>query len=652
MPRQPFVAADILQMRFVGQPVLHPSGKEVLFVQTHVDEKENSYTATIQHWRSGKATRLSNGSKAGKVRESSPTWSPNGLLVAYLSNFTGKNQVWLKTAAGDVGRVTSLPLGVTSFVWAPDGAGLYLVAKEEKPQPEWRPGATVRRITKLRYKANGTGYLDGNPAQLWYLDLATQNITKLTEGDYDCSQPAISPCGRYLAFVSNREDDELKTLNDIWLLDLTNGEMKNLTQGKGNSSNPQWLPDGQHLLYVGHQKGIYPGGYPELRRIDVSTGENINLMPDFPHYIGNTVSADTRVDRGSTGPQITADGRYIYFVATVGGSSYLFRLDYESGEVEQVWGQGQMCITSYSVQADHLVVNVATPETPGDLWWGPIGGELHQITALNQELFADKYIGWPEVIHFTHPDGTLLEGWLIKPIGFTEGKTYPLIMEIHGGPHATFGNAFFHEWQILAGHGFGVLYTNPRGSLGYGEEFARACVGDWCGIDADDLQFMAEQAAQLPWVDEKRFGVTGGSQGGYFTNWLISHTDLFAAAVTQRSMSNLYSKYGVADNGWRGDRYGMGGRDLWDSEDFIMERSPIRYAPNVKTPTLIIHSDEDYRCPLEQAEQWYVALKRLGVTVEMLLFHGENHELSRGGRPANRIVRLEGILDWFQRYLQ
>ncbi len=648
MSKQAFVAEDLLRMRFVGHPVLAPSGQEFLFVQTHIDEEENGYQATIEKFTGQAVVSFTRREGKGNVRDSAPAWSADGKQIAFLSNRSGKNQVWLD---GKSEPLTDLPQGVSSFIWAPDGKGLYLVTKEVTAEPEFRKGATVRRITKLRYKANGTGYLDGYPTQLWYLDLASKDVQRLTSGDYNCSQPAVSPCGRYLAFVSNRAEDQLKTLNDIWLLDLKTKQLRNLTGGLGSSGSPRWLPDGQHLIYVGHQKGIYPGGYPELRQIDLASGENINLMPNFPHYLDNSIGGDTRFDNGNTGPKPTADGQQIYFVATVGGSSYLFCLDYTTGAVSKVFGEGQMVITSFDVQAGQLVVNVATPSTPGDLWWGPLGGELKQITSLNRELFQDKYIGWPEVIHFTHPDGTQLEGWLVKPLGYVEGDTYPLVMEIHGGPHTTFGNAFFHEWQMLAGHGFAVLYTNPRGSLGYGEEFARSVVGDWCGIDAEDLQFMAEEAAKLPWVDKARIGVTGGSQGGYFTNWLISHTNMFAAAVTQRSMSNLYSKYGVADNGWNGDRYGMGGRDLWDDEDFIMERSPMRYARNVKTPTLIIHSDQDYRCPLEQGEQWYVALKRLGVTVEMLLFHGENHELSRSGRPANRIVRLEGILDWFQRYL-
>lgn len=652
MKQQPIVADDLLQMRWVGQPAVSPLGDEFLFVQTAIQAEENGYSASLQRGHDRQIVPFTNQGGKLMARDSAPSYSPAGQQVAFLSNRTGNNQIWLLSlAGGEATQVTDLPQGVASFVWAPDGAGFYLTAKEVKPRPRLREGSTARRITRLRYKANGVGYLDGFYTQLWYLDLASGELTQLTTGDYDCRQPAVSPCGRYVAFVSNRADDELQTLADIWILDLRTNELRNLTQGQGSSNRPQWTPDGQHLLYIGHQKGIYPGGYPELRQIDLVSGENSNLLPDFPHYLGNAIGADARFDSGNTGPIQSEDGQKIYFVATIGGSSYLYCFDRQDNLVERIWGQGQMCITSFAIRAGQMLVNVSTPATPGDLWWGPAGGELQQVTALNEQLLSDKYIGWPEAVHFTHPDGTLLEGWLIKPLGFTPEKTYPLVMEIHGGPHTAYGNAFFHEWQMLASHGLGVFYANPRGSLGYGEEFARACVGDWCGVDADDLLFMAEEVAKISWVDAKRMGVTGGSQGGYFTNWLLGHTDMFAAAVTQRSMSNLYSKYGVADNGWNGDRYGMGGRDLWDDEDFIMERSPMRYARNVTTPTLIIHSDEDFRCPLEQGEQWYVALKRLGVTAEMLLFHGENHELSRSGRPANRLVRLDAILEWFERHL-
>jgi len=280
------------------------------------------------------------------------------------------------------------------------------------------------------------------------------------------------------------------------------------------------------------------------------------------------------------------------------------------------------------------------------------GTASRQVTRVNEDLFAQVETQPAERVLFSAKDGQQLEGWLIKPVGFQQGKKYPLVFEIHGGPHSAYGNAFFHEFQCLAGYGFGVFYCNPRGSVGYGEAFARSIIGDWCGIDASDLIDAAEFAAGLDWVDASRIGVTGGSQGGYFTNWLVGHTNMFKAAVTQRSMSNVYSKYGTADNGVTHDKVSMGGADLWSDEALLMERSPIRYAQNVRTPLLILHSEEDYRCPIEQAEQWYAALKRLGNTdVEFVRFLGENHELSRSGKPTNRIERLTRLTGWFRKYM-
>ena len=648
----PFISDDLLKMKFVGTPHLSPSGDELLWVETTVLEHDNTYTSVIMHKQGGQVSQLTNRGGQSKGRDFAPLFSPDGSLIAFLSDRGGKGDIWmLNKGHGEAIQLTSCAKAVTSLVWDSTGQGIFFVTKEVIEQPTPRLGATARRITRLRYKFNGVGYYDELYTQIFYLDLQTKGVTQITSGPHNASQPAPSPCGRFLAFCSNRNTDELKTMEDIHLLTIKDKTLKNLTHGMGPSRKPVWSSD-HTLMYIGHQKGSYPGGYPELREIDVTTNLNTNLMPDFPHYIGNTIGADVRFDAGNSEFKPSADGRKVFFEATVGGNSYLYNLDRQSGAVSCVYGEAQMCVTSFDEASGCIVVNESSPKDIGNLHYRALGSTWEQVTHANEKLFTGKYIGWPETVQFHHADGTALEGWIIKPLGLSEGKKYPLIMEIHGGPHATYGNAFCHEFQMLAGAGFGVLYTNPRGSLGYGEDFARACVGDWCGVDASDLQFMAEQTvAVTPWVDAAKVGVTGGSQGGYFTNWLIGHTDMFSAAVTQRSMSNLYSKYGVSDIGWSGDRHGMGGKDLWENEDFVMERSPIRYAPQVKTPTLIIHSDQDYRCPLEQAEQWYVALKRLGVPAEMLLFHGENHELSRSGKPANRLVRLDAIQEWFKRYL-
>ncbi len=649
----PFVAEDLVKMQLTGTPRLSFDGNRCAFVVTRLLEKENTYTSAIWLCDGVKSRQITNLGAKPSGRDTSPRWSPDGDCLAFVSTRSGRPQVWmLDLTGGESFSVTDMPKGVSDLRFSPDGGTIYFLSKEDAEEPKFREGSTARRITKLRYKFNGVGYLDNLYTQIWRMDLYERKPERLTEGPYNCGTPEPSPDGRYLVFASTRSDDEQDRFSDLWLLDVSTRELRKLTRSLGQAADPVWSKDSRYVYYLGHEKGVYPGGYPELRRIDVTTLEQSVIAPDFPHLIGGGIGSDARADGGDLGLTLSADGRHLYFAAVEGGSSYLHKVDVETGEVSHVFGDGQMVISSYSAAGGVVVVNKSTPESIGDLFIGGENRDWRQITRFNEELFRERYIGWPERIEFTHPDGTTLEGWVIKPMGFVDGGKYPLVMEIHGGPHTTYGNVFFHEFQILAGHGFGVLYTNPRGSLGYGEDFSRSIVGDWCGLDARDLEFMAGSALEMiPWADAARYGVTGGSQGGYFTNWLISHTSLFSAAVTQRSMSNLYSKYGVADNGWSGDRAGMGGKDLWDDEDFIMERSPIRYARNVRTPTLIIHSDMDFRCPLEQGEQWYVALKRLGVEVEMLLFHGENHELSRSGKPANRIVRLEGILDWFRKYL-
>ncbi|MBX6342038.1 MAG: S9 family peptidase, partial [Thermomicrobiaceae bacterium] len=278
------------------------------------------------------------------------------------------------------------------------------------------------------------------------------------------------------------------------------------------------------------------------------------------------------------------------------------------------------------------------------------GRQERAVSAVNADWLAEVTLAAPERITYLGEGGVEIDGWVLKPPGFRPGVRYPLILEIHGGPHAMYGSTYFHELQVLAARGYVVLYANPRGSTGRGQEFVAAAMGDWGGVDYRDLMAGVDHVLSLGYVDEHRLGVTGGSYGGYMTNWIIGQTDRFKAAVTQRSTCNRYNLLGTSDLVWSYGPWEFRGYP-WDEPEFHLERSPISYVRRMRTPLLILHSEQDYRCPIEQAEQLFVALKLLGREVEFVRFPNESHELSRAGRPDHRVERLRRIVDWFGQHL-
>ncbi len=295
---------------------------------------------------------------------------------------------------------------------------------------------------------------------------------------------------------------------------------------------------------------------------------------------------------------------------------------------------------------------IADSLNPGDLYvlseLKP-GAPLRKRTALNQELLGELALSEPEDFEFKGAGGTEVQGWLLKPSSFDRKKKYPLILEIHGGPHGQYGHAFFHEFQLLAAQGYVVLYTNPRGSQGFGEGFTREILNDWGNLDYQDIMAGVDAVLKQGFINEKRMGVCGGSYGGYMTNWVVGHTNRFRAAITMRSVTNLYSMAGTSDIGYEDHR--KFGAHPWEDPERFWKMSPLSYVKNIKTPLLIIHSEDDRRCPIEQAEQLYLFLKAQKREVEFLRFPEETHELSRSGRPDRRVIRLEHIIRWFEKYL-
>ena len=366
--------------------------------------------------------------------------------------------------------------------------------------------------------------------------------------------------------------------------------------------------------------------------------------------IGVGLSCDVRVASKDPTPLWHIDG-HIYFTTNYGGSSYLNRAKAEGGEVERLLGGVDRSVESWSIsKAGDIAYTTLAITSPPEPRLRANGRDI-QLTDVNKKWRQSLDLRPHERFEFTSSGGHTVEGWIMKPSGYSKDHRYPMAVEIHGGPRGIFGNALMHEHQLLAGRGIAVMYLNPWGSGGYTEDYQAGLPGHYGEQDYTDIMEAIDHCLKTyQWINPDRLACLGGSYGSYMTNWIITHTNRFKAAVTMRSISNWVSFFGTSDIGWTFGKREMLGLP-WENEEAFMEKSPIRYVKNVKTPTLILHSEEDYRCPIEQGEQLYTALKYLGVQTELIRFPDENHELSRSGKPKHREARLKHILRWFETYL-
>ncbi len=671
--KRSIVAKDLYKIVYIEDPRVSPDGRWIAYVQVTVDPLENGYKRNI--WLAptdgGEPRQLTRGGK-----DSQPRWSPDGTLLAFTSTRNDKPQIYLLplTAPGGEARaLTEMPNGASDPAWSPDGQHIAFLAgmnaeerakedrgekeeppadqlearhrKERKEQDEkkrWDP----RYVWRIPYRV-GTAYLTDRFQQIYVIP-ATEGLSgdeakprRLTDIDADHSAPEWTPDGAYL-LTSRTVDpaaDEPFTRSSLFRIRVEDGVVETLTDDEFADYMPMPSPDGRWIAYT--------------RTPRENITRYLNRLTVIPAEGGKPRDLSLEFDRAPTGYDWLPDGSAILFSAGDHGDLEIYRVAPSGGPVEKVIA-GRMEVQAFDIAPDGGVAFVAsTPLSPPELFWQPPGAdEPMQMTGVNKPLLDEVIVQPTHELRWKSHDGLEIQGWYILPVGYEEGKQYPLAFNIHGGPHVMWGpsaRTMWHEWQFHAACGYVVFYCNPRGGDGYGQAFYDAIAGAWGEADFPDLMTGIDALLELGFVDEKHMAVTGGSYGGFMTAWVIGHTDRFAAAVSQRGVYNLSSFYGTSDVPVLiSSEFGV---EPWEDYGKLWAYSPLAYAHRVTTPLLLIHAENDYRVPIEQAEQLFAYIRRSTRTpVEMWRYPRDGHEMSRSGEPEHRVSRLTRMVSWFDRY--
>lgn len=659
-------AEDLYKIKVVSDVRISPSGDHVVYSRQRVDRKsEKKYSNLwVISTKGGKTKKIT----SGNYKDQRPRWSPDGKRIAYLSDRGNKNkpaQIFLiSLKKGESRQLTSIEGKIKDFSWSPDGRLLLCTIRKSDPeviqrQEEKRAknlGTVSRYYKRVFFKFDGEGYLPQERYHLWMVNSRDGQAQQITDHEiFDEWDPTWSPDGTHIAFMSNRSPDPDfdRDRIDLFVMPADGGEPVKISTVYGEKSLPAFSPDGQHIAYFGTEgrKVWYRNQGLWVVPVD-GNKEAINLTKSHDVH----VSPSTINDVGSPEimpPTWSADGTELFFPIMKQGRSLLCSIDSDGKDIETIAGE-QGVVGSYSYNSDQSLMAyfMGKIDDPGQIYINRGDSRISkQITRFNKKLFRKLDLGEIEEVWIKGPDDNDIQGWILKPPGFDPSQRYPSILEIHGGPLTQYGEFFMHEFYYLAAAGYVIHFCNPRGGRGYGEEHAKAIHSDWGNADYRDLMAWTDFIEGLPYISKQHMGVTGGSYGGYMTVWIIGHTGRFKAAATQRCVSNFVSMWGSSDLNWVFQEV-LDDKPPFEDLDKYWNHSPMKYIGNAKTPTLVIHSENDLRCPIEQGEQVFVALKSLGIDSEMVRFPDEFHGLSRNGRTDRRIVRLNHMLRWFDKYLK
>ncbi len=637
--RHNFGPDDALALRSVRDPQISPDGQWIAYAVGALDLKEDTGDSNLHMVSFDGAQHIQ--LTYTKMSESRPRWSPDGRYLGFLSSREGdKSQVWLlDRRGGEAFPLTTLKGGVSDFVWSPDGARLAVVSHD--PDPKEKDDADKEKkkteppivVTRLQFKQDGEGYLDDLRDHVYVVTVADKKSVQITSGPYDDGNPAWSPDGTRLAFVSNRSENPDSNHNsDLFLVGAEGGEATRLTSNPGPDESPAWSPDGRWIACVSSLKPeLMWYATEQLRLIPVAGGEARNLTASL--------------DRNPRNPQFSPDGRSVYFLLEDSGLQHLARVPVEGGQIERVIA-GEREVEDFALAAQgRLAALLSEPSLPPEIFALRPDAPLAQVTRHNQEILDTVRLGEVENIHFASADGTEIEGFVVKPPDFESGKRYPAILWIHGGPVAQFSVGFNEMWQVFAGAGYVVVSANPRGSSGYGEDFSKAIFADWGNKDFQDVMAAVDHVVAKGYADPAKLGVGGWSYGGILTNYVITKTDRFAAAISGASETNYVACYGT-DHYQRDWEQELG--LPWENRELYLKLSPLTYVEKIVTPTLILCGEKDWNVPLNQSEQLYQSLRRLGRDTQLIVYPGQSHGIRK---PSYQKDRYQRFLGWYDRLL-